>query len=110
MNFSHLLFVSLLAVMPQASLNQGQAMAKAKTIWGPDAQVAKHRTDSGFVYEVGCTMQKKFVVVGQSTMSWDAAFASVNMAINGRRMITALARDAAGNMKETTVPVWVCNP
>ena len=110
MNFSQLLLVTVLVVMPQASLNQGQAMAKAKTIWGPDAQVAKQRTNSGFVYEVGCTMQGKFVVVGQSTMSWDAAFASVNMATNGKHMITVVARDAAGNTSETTVPVWVCNP
>jgi hypothetical protein len=110
MNSSQFLLMITLAVMPQASLNQGQAMAKAKTIWGPDAQVAKQRFNSGFVYEVGCTMQKKFVVVGQSTTSWEAAFASVNMAINGRRMITAVARDAAGNTTETTVPVWVCNP
>ena len=99
-----------LAVMPQASLNQGQAMLKAKTIWGPDARVTKQRTNGGFVYEVGCTMQGKFVIVGQSTTSWEAAFAGVNMAINGRHMITVVARDAVGNTKETTVPVWVCNP
>jgi hypothetical protein len=99
-----------------AALTDSDAMNKAKTIWGPlNAAIGRFRKfgDPTWTYQVGCidSVTGLFTVVGKASLSWDAAFATVNTNTNGPHVITAIATDAAGNSTTSApVTVYACNP
>ena len=91
----------------QSITTSAGALAKAQTIWGADARVKRASRN---VYQVGCFIKGKFIVVGQGA-SWDAAFAAVPMSRNGPRTLTATARDRDGlTAQAAPVSFYVCNP
>ena len=102
--------IPVIVMLMIAALNQGQALTKAKTIWGPDAQVVKKKVQAGFIYQVGCTLNGNFVPVGQSIINWDDAFTHVDLNKNGKRTVQAVSHDVLGNTQQTSTTVWACNP
>ncbi len=122
-----LLLVLLSAPVSAWAITDAAALLKAKLLWGTWAQIAKTKKfvnglpQAGWTYQVGCYLpptsndarpvaNPEFIVAGESGVSWVKAFGVVNLANNGPHVITATARDAAGNSTESApVNFFSCN-
>lgn len=108
-----ILFALLIAaVFEHVGFGQGQSAGQleanlaVKNIWGEAGFARK----SGRNYQVGCTVSGNTIVVASSQKDYPTALLAVNLKINGVHVITAEARDVAGNTA-TSAPVTVilCN-
>lgn len=108
MKFLRFSVLILLLVVPgQAELSDSQAQQKAVTLWGAAAHIQKDKS----YFDVGCLISGQFVIAGHAKRSWDAAFLAVNLQTNGPHVVTAVARDVAGNTATSDpVTVYICNP
>lgn len=107
------LFALFLAILfNRAGFSQGQSAGQleanlaVKNIWGEAGFARK----SGRNYQVGCTVSGNTIVVASSQKDYPTALLAVNLKINGAHVITATARDVAGNTADSApVTVILCN-
>lgn len=82
----------------QGAMDDASAIVKAKSIWGPSATIAEARTigDTYWTKQVGCfdAGTRAFIIAGQALNTWDAAFAAVDMTMQG----------------QVSQNAWLCNP
>lgn len=74
--------MALLLLILSLALSDAQAIAKAKSLWGPRARIgqARNPTDTYWTKMVGIDTTgcaQAFHVMGQAPNTWDAAFAAV---------------------------------
>lgn len=113
MKYALMFLLILPPASAQTAMTFAEAMAKAETIWGSTAQLGQLRKSGAnfWTRQVGYTdTSGKFSVVGQGR-TWELAFANIPTGYVSPtlRTLTAVARDAAGNVSESSVHVAVCN-
>ena len=97
----------LFSIKLHGSLTTDQATQTAKQIWSTSG-FARH---VGRNFQVGCIVAGQTIIVSDSKISFEDAFANVNMKTNGLHILTADAYANNGEIATSpAVPIYLCNP